>query len=556
MKRLFAILLTLALLICTAPALAEESLETAAEAVQSAATLDEQLVRLYDISTTYASELEAGAWEMGLTCAPAQPLPEDLLPAGEMEGADLSAADFEGAKFVALYVDEGTYRLLGDFQARLPVAMRAASLEEVDAVLLLVHETRSRNDYIGSAYDRNYDAYIYRRGSGVWARAYATRTTPPMSGYGTLTGERLSLAELWNGVRQWFFDTVAVSYPEGTATYRVIGQSCCLAELEGGFTRYEIPTEVEGHPVVGIENCLNDTLEELVLPEGIVWIGRVGGESLRRMNFPSTLRRIEDTVTYGLDEMILNEGLEEVADFALLKGSGEAFALPSTLVSIGRGTLEYGVDCSALVIPEGVTSLPDYFLSSKGRALCAFVPESVTSFGSDLFGYGGVLIYTPKDSPAARWAEGKGYEWVPCAQAKDMPRPVYAVEDGFEYAVVNGEAVLTAYTGGEACVRVPDILGGCPVAIVREYAFNQNDALRAVLFPETVRKMEGWVVYECGSLEAAFLPASVEQFHPQAVLSCGEAMVYAPEGSLVWEELNSEDQFAAWNPGAEGAWFK
>ena len=105
-------------------------------------------------------------------------------------------------------------------------------------------------------------------------------------------------------------------------------------------------------------------------------------------------------------------------------------------------------------------------------------------------------------------------------------------------------------------MRVPDILGGCPVAIVREYAFNQNDALRAVLFPETVRKMEGWVVYECGSLEAAFLPASVEQFHPQAVLSCGEAMVYAPEGSLVWEELNSEDQFAAWNPGAEGAWFK
>ena len=50
-----------------------------------AAALDEQLALLYAISCDYAAELEAGGWELGLTCALAEPLPEDLLPpSGDM----------------------------------------------------------------------------------------------------------------------------------------------------------------------------------------------------------------------------------------------------------------------------------------------------------------------------------------------------------------------------------------------------------------------------------------------------------------------------------------
>jgi len=558
MKKPIAILLTLALLIAL-PALAENALETAARSVQDASTLDAQLVLLYDISLEHAGALEVGGWNCSLTCDPAQPLPRDVLPEGDMEEAALSLSDFEGAKFIAIYDDQGAVRLLGDFQVRLPEAMRAASLEEADAVLCLAHSTQARDDYIGAAYDRLYNAYVYRRGANERATVYQTRTTPPVSGYGTLTGETVPLCDLWSGVRQWFYGVVEITYPEGVATYRVTGQSCCLAGLEGAFTRYEIPAEVEGHPVAGIEWCVNDTLEELALPEGIVWIRRVGGEKLHRMNFPSTLRRIEDSVPVFLDEMILNEGLEEIADFAVLSGRGERFALPSTLTSLGRGSLEYGIDCPYLVIPDGVTHLPDYFLSSKGRGLCAFVPASVTSFGSDLFNYGNVLIYTPEGSPAAQWATGEGYEWAPCASAEEMPRPAYATENGFEYAVVEGEAVLTGYSGGEACVRVPDELGGCPVAIVREHAFYNNDALRAVLFPDTVRKMEGSAVYECESLEAAFIPSTPTDFHSQAVLSCGEnAVIYTPEGGVPWEKLTNYYSYyalEAWTPDADAAWF-
>lgn len=560
MKKPLAILMTLSLLFCALPAAAEGALETAAQSLQNAATLDEQLAALFDISVEYATELEAGGWDVSLTCEPAQPLPEDLLPREDMEDAELSATDFEGAKFIAIYDDQGTYRLLGDWQVRLPQAMRAASLEEADAVLCLVHTTEARDDYIGFASNRNYYAYVYRRGAHVFTTAYHILTTPPVSGYGSLSGEHLSLSDLWGGVRQWFFGVIEVTYPEGKATYRITGQTCCLAGLEGEFTRYEIPAEVEGYPVVGIEECQNDTLEELVLPEGIIWIQRVRGEKLRRMNFPSTLRRIMDRIdTDHMESVLLNEGLEEIGDFALLRANGEGFFLPSTLKSIGRGVLEYGVGCPSLVIPEGMTALPEFFLMNRGRALCAFVPANVKSFGSDLFDYGGIRIYTPEDSPAARWANMKGYEWLPCARAEDMPRPVYAVEGGFEYAVVNGEAVLTGYTGEETCVRVPDALGGCPVAIVCEGAFYKNDALRAVLFPETVRKMESSAVYDCEALEAAFIPMSAAELHSQAVFSCGDdAVVYAQEGSTAFEQPDGNSGWPhheVWIPGTEEPWF-
>ena len=125
----------------------------------------------------------------------------------------------------------------------------------------------------------------------------------------------------------------------------------------------------------------------------------------------------------------------------MIYGHGEAFALPSTLKTMGWGVLKVA-DCAAVVVPEGVTELMDYFLMNSSRVLCVFVPASATAFGSELFDYGGIRIYTPEGSAAARLEKDKAYEWVPCKRAEDMPIPVYAVEDGFEYGGLRGPLLL------------------------------------------------------------------------------------------------------------------
>ena len=60
MKKLLAILLTLSLLLCAWPALAESALEAAAQSVQAAVTLDEQLAALDALATDGAGELADG----------------------------------------------------------------------------------------------------------------------------------------------------------------------------------------------------------------------------------------------------------------------------------------------------------------------------------------------------------------------------------------------------------------------------------------------------------------------------------------------------------------
>ena len=101
MKKLLAILITLALLLCALPATSESVLEAAAQTLQAASTIDDQLALLHEVSLECASELENGGWEASLTCEPAQPLPGDLLFKTEMEEAELSVQDKSGSKSVS-----------------------------------------------------------------------------------------------------------------------------------------------------------------------------------------------------------------------------------------------------------------------------------------------------------------------------------------------------------------------------------------------------------------------------------------------------------------------
>ena len=60
MKKLLVILITLTLLLCALPATAEGTLGAAAEAVQNASTIDDQLALLHEVSLECAPELETG----------------------------------------------------------------------------------------------------------------------------------------------------------------------------------------------------------------------------------------------------------------------------------------------------------------------------------------------------------------------------------------------------------------------------------------------------------------------------------------------------------------
>lgn len=545
---------------------ASAGLQEAVDLASEAGTLDGQLALLNELADVYANQLETGGWDVSMTFEAGDGA-ESLIP--DTENAvkpEDPIAVFQGHKIIALYDSKNMpLRLLGDFYARLPAEMRASSVAEVDAVLYLKTYAVARTDYIGSAYNQVFEIYLKDLKDGTVYLVYETYTTPPLSGRGVLSGEMLSMKSLWYPVYTKVYGTISVEYPEGMASFRVTGKTCSICALEGDFVYYEVPAEVEGYPVKVIESIKSETLESLVLPEGIETIRSIKCPNLLNVNFPTTLKRITGAAFSNdggkaskITEWHLNDGLEEIGDNAIALCSGYV-TLPSTLKSVGRSFFKYGVENSYLVFPDGVTAVPDFCLYNTRRLICVYLRESITYIGSDALGYGkNVIIYTPEGSYAARWAANKGAYWVACDDPDDMPHPEYRLQGDYEYAVVGDEAFIYKYTGSEACVIVPDSFDGVPVTTVMEEAFYENDTLRVIVLPDSTRRLNNAFANSCENLEAVFIPKEAKTSsllnHANYITSgCGGVTIYTPADAVCRE--HAEHAFgvtwAEWLPGLE-----
>ena len=94
----------------------------------------------------------------------------------------------------------------------------------------------------------------------------------------------------------------------------------------------------------------------------------------------------------------------------------------------------------------------------------------------------------------------------------------------FAYRLEGGKAVITAYTGEEVYLRIPDTLDGYPVCAVGDRAFENRTNLRTVTLPDSVVSV-GWFAFSgCVSLEKISVPASVSAIGYGAFQNCGSAL--------------------------------
>ncbi len=73
-----------------------------------------------------------------------------------------------------------------------------------------------------------------------------------------------------------------------------------------------------------------------------------------------------------------------------------------------------------------------------------------------------------------------------------MRAPAYAdyIQGYFRYTVSDGSVTITAYTGDESAVTVPDMIAGNPVGTIAAGAFAESTDVVTVYLPETVTAVE------------------------------------------------------------------
>lgn len=573
MKREFSVLFVSIVLALGISAFAESPMSVEAVKLREAATIDEQMSLLYNLSIDYAAEFELGAWDTELDVEPAEDILDNLIPVIENAAdADAVPDSFQDAKFLAVYDRYETDGTLiercfpGWFYVRIPEANRAESLEDADAVFYLTETYEKRSDYVGEAYNCVYLLYAAWIDSANANAAGAddstssadtddvycikrTVITPPQSGMGVLAGERLNAEQLWAEMASVFPTTELIAdYSDGSITFRVTGSSCCVIGVDCASTHFEIPSEVDGMPVTGIESISDSSLEELILPEGIVYISgdyAIDCPSLTSISFPSTLRRITGEGVFDrtmLTALEFNDGLEEIGEDSV-QGGGllESVTLPDTIRSLGEDFLAKGLAGTWVSLPEGLKKVPSYFLTNTGKVECVFMPASIEEFGINILNSSNsTRTYAPEGSAAAAWAQEREEPYIPCSSAADMPKPELMNEGDFTYTVVEGEAVLIEYTGSEEEVSLPEELGGCPVAVIKMFAFYKNPAIKSLLLPESVRMLERWCIFGCEALEAVYVPGSQEEAY-YFISDCENCIVYAPEDSLAKQEAEKQN---------------
>lgn len=94
------------------------------------------------------------------------------------------------------------------------------------------------------------------------------------------------------------------------------------------------------------------------------------------------------------------------------------------------------------------------------------------------------------------------------------------VED-FEYTIVDGEVIITGYTGSEREIVIPAKIADREVTKIGEYAFEGYDMVK-VEFPDSLREIGEGAFYRCKCLIAVSIPESVEVIGDGAFYSCVE----------------------------------
>ncbi|MCR5507649.1 MAG: leucine-rich repeat protein [Lachnospiraceae bacterium] len=311
----------------------------------------------------------------------------------------------------------------------------------------------------------------------------------------------------------------------------------------------------------------NDTVEEIVIGEGITYIeGFSGMESLKKVTLPATLTGIGYYAFYmdgRFDTVNLPDALKSIGNYAFAYTGLSGITIPSGVVTLNPGVFR---GCSALTgitLNEGLETVGGYALAGSGLTQLN-IPATVTSFdstalegcndlltltvseGNDKYFVtdDGVLMGSADGETYFVWANFEGTENIGGVDTKVLyisagvgeismslfrNKKDYAyvyVDEGNEYYKANAAHTAIYSKDGKVLCLVPGLVDGEFVVDngtkeIAEYAFYDCGKITKVTIPDSVYKIGAFAFGNCVGLKEAKLPAKLGALPSYAFYGCG-----------------------------------
>ena len=254
-----------------------------------------------------------------------------------------------------------------------------------------------------------------------------------------------------------------------------------------------VPAQVDGKPVYSIFRGTfedNGTITELVFSEGLQSLGEAvtyGMSALEKVTLPETL--------IALDE----------ANFTNC-GKLTEITLPASLLFVGENCFNWCEILTSVTFrgPVPIFDRDCFYKTAKE-----------------------LVVYVPDDQlEAYRAALPEGLDIRPSGQNAVIPAHTVNLAD-FSFDMDSG--TLTAYTGRDACVRVPGEIGGVPVRHIGDYAFEDNNFTYVVFLPEGVETLGYKAFATASALGWVDLPDSLKTIGESALSGYWGVGLHWPE---------------------------
>lgn len=286
-------------------------------------------------------------------------------------------------------------------------------------------------------------------------------------------------------------------------TYTESDGCATITGYTGSATLAVLPSAIDGVPVTAIAEGAfsgNTVLREVIVPGCIKTIGANAFSSSK------------------INIVTVQAGVESIGNSAF------QYCYSLTSVSIAEGVKTIGADAfnncqylASVALPESLRSIGDRAFAFCYTLKSLRIPAGVESIGANAFAACSNLTLTVSENSYA-------HEWCKTNYSN------YTLSLDYLYTQRDNAIVITAYTGSDADVVIPDTIDGMPVEEIGARAFLNNTTLVSVSMPDTVAAFTFRTFQGCVNLERIEMPAALTTIGSECFDGCAKlSEIFIPD---------------------------
>lgn len=333
------------------------------------------------------------------------------------------------------------------------------------------------------------------------------------SGDVSTTRHRPSITEPWSGS---YYES-----SDGVFTFIIRDDYALVSRCRSDVTgTAEIPSTVEGKPVTAIgENAFSEcSLNEIIIPEGVVYIGRsaFSYSNVEIVHLPNSLDEIGEDTFYScnqLTQITLPDGLEYIGEGAFCNCRKlESVRIPKTVKKIGY----YAFDCY------------NYYQENCGIKSIEVDPEN------KVYAFENGVLFDKAMTELIKYPSGKK------DKSYAVPEGVVTISDrAFNYCPEISSVTLpqsVAYIGSYAfydCGKLIDIDLPKSVETIGEGAFADCSNLESIVIPDGIISINNATFRNCYRMSSVVLPSGIVEIGDGAFEDCHRLEQISLPGDLI-----------------------